>query len=460
MTNRLLLTKNMHKAARVLLLLAFPFALAGFGSTAVAAESMHASIEKYEGSKTCLECHDTLGKEVAESIHYKGRGPAPNLIGDEPGKQYGFLSGSCIPGITNAGNNWLALVPAKDAGKEGIAAGCALCHAGAGVMPAEKIEAAEYDNIDCLICHGPDYKRTVVKDSAKGNPDRYKIVPAPGVDALKSARKAQKTTAEMCLRCHTSVGGGPNFKHGTIPTVDTDVHLSMGMNCTECHTVKKHRIAGGSDLLVQDAPEIKVKCANCHTATPHKGRTDEEKEAAVALNRHAERFACPTCHVPAAARDSFMPTMIAQDWSQPKKDPLSGFFLPTTKLAEKVQPEYFWWNGTVRPDGMPVGARTAPGSLISPWKKVTYTLIVDEKSGKPINLNLATYWATGDVSAAARKGAADAGQPYIGTWKTKVENHYYSLNHQVAPKNEAYRCANCHAVKSFMDFKALKRQRL
>ncbi len=192
MPDRLLLTKQTNKTVRLPLMLAFSFALSGFGSLAVAAESMHASIEKYEGSKTCLECHETLGKEVSESIHYKGRGPAPNLVGDEPGKQYGFLSGSCIPGITNAGNNWLALVQSQDAGKEGFAAGCALCHAGSGVKPAEKIEAGEYNNIDCLICHGPDYKRTVVKDSAKGNPDGYKIVPAPGVDSLKSARRRRK----------------------------------------------------------------------------------------------------------------------------------------------------------------------------------------------------------------------------------------------------------------------------
>jgi hypothetical protein len=381
-------------------------------------------------------------------------------VGDEPGKKYGFLSGSCIPGITNAGNNWLTMVQPKDAGKEGFAAGCALCHAGSGLKPAEKIEEAEYGNIDCLICHGPDYKRTVVKDSAKGNPSGFKIVPTSDTNPLKSAQKAQKPTAEMCLRCHRTVGGGPNFKHGTIPTADSDVHFSMGMNCTECHTVKNHRIAGGSDLLVQDAPEIKVKCANCHTATPHSGKTDVEKEVAAALNRHAERFACPTCHVPAVARDGLMPTMVEQDWSQPKRDPLSGMFLPTTKLAENVKPEYFWWNRNVRANGEPVGARTAPGAVLSPWKKVTYTLVVDEKSGNPVNLNLATYWTTGDVSAAAKKGADDARQPYSGKWKTQLETHYYSVNHQVSPKNEAYRCVNCHAEKSIIDFKALKRQRL
>lgn len=434
-------------------------------TVAVAAESMHTGIEKYEGSATCLECHDTLGKEVGESLHYRGRGAQVNVVGGEPGTEYGFVAGSCIPGITAAGSNWLTQVSPKERGKEAVSTGCALCHAGTGGKPGEKSDAADSAGIDCLICHGPDYRRTVVKDSLQGNISGkeysgFKVVPAPGVDSLKSAQKAQKPTAEMCLRCHTGMGGGPNFKRGTVPTADADVHFSMGMNCTECHTTKKHKIAGGADLRVQEAPDVVVTCANCHGEAPHKGTTDKQKEEAAILNRHAEKLACPSCHVPAIARDSAMPTVVEQDWSKPQLDAKTGLYQPTTKLAAGVKPEFFWWNRFVRPNGEPVGSRISHGSKVSPWKKISYTLIADEVTGKPLNLNLSSYWTTGDVGAAARKGASEAKQTYSGKWKPLQENHYFSVNHQVAPKSEAHKCEVCHNKDGLVDFKALKRQRL
>src|SRR6266568_2670258 len=96
---------------------------------AAAAESMHTGIEKYEGSKTCLECHDTLGKEVAESLHYRASGEAQNLADSEKGKPAGMLAGTCQPGLSAAGTNWLTLIKTKEGSKEPVAAGCALCHA-------------------------------------------------------------------------------------------------------------------------------------------------------------------------------------------------------------------------------------------------------------------------------------------------------------------------------------------
>ena len=44
-----------------------------------AAVTEHASIVRYEGAKTCLACHDTAGKEVAESMHYQQQGQAKFL---------------------------------------------------------------------------------------------------------------------------------------------------------------------------------------------------------------------------------------------------------------------------------------------------------------------------------------------------------------------------------------------
>lgn len=457
--------RNQKPAPHIMLGRAALLPLLLWAATAAAAESMHTGIEKYEGSATCLECHDTLGKEVTESLHYRVSGPMGNVAGDSQGQPGGMLAGSCQPGIGAAGGNWLSLVQPKDGGKPPVAAGCALCHAGLGLKPAASPTELDHANIDCLICHGPDYRRVAVRDAKVGTISGreysgFKLVPAPGVNPLKSAQGAKKPTAEMCQRCHLNAGGGPNHRSGGVPTGDSDVHFSMGMACTECHTVKKHKIAGGSDLRVQELPEVRVACPNCHGADPHKGDTDKKKEQAAILNRHADRLACQTCHIPAIARDAAQPTLVERDWSKPQLDPDSGLYGPANKLATNVKAEYFWWNRLSRENGEPVGARTAHGAKIHPFKKTTYTLLVEESSGRLLPLSLPAYAVSGDPSQAARKGGEDAKQPFAGKWKAVQEVRYNAVNHQVAPKSEALMCDNCHNTNGVIDFKALKRQRL
>ena len=40
-------------------------------------------IEKYEGTKTCLGCHEYSGREVAESLHYQQQAQ-PKFLKDWP----------------------------------------------------------------------------------------------------------------------------------------------------------------------------------------------------------------------------------------------------------------------------------------------------------------------------------------------------------------------------------------
>jgi len=105
----------------------------------------------------------------------------------------------------------------------------------------------------------PNYRRGVVKEG-----ETLKFWGAGGVDVLKAAQSVQKPTNEMCLRCHAATGGGPNHKHGVIPTKDSDVHVAKGMHCVDCHPTQKHKIGGGSDLKAQDLWDVKVDCTNCH----------------------------------------------------------------------------------------------------------------------------------------------------------------------------------------------------
>lgn len=428
----------------------------GATRTVPAANPMHEEIVAYEGAKTCGECHDATAAEVAASLHYRVSGMLSSP------------AGLCGGANFSAGSNWIALLQPKDPSRPAQPDGCVRCHAGRGAMPGQAPEA-DAANIDCLICHAPDYARTVTKEEIRVDREikkgkkvekvtevrgvNYRLVPAPGVDQLKAARGARKPTPEMCLRCHALAGGGPNYYNGVVPTAESDLHASMDMSCTECHTTKQHKIAGGADLKAQESPESRVACDNCHTETPHKGESGE------ILNRHCERIACQTCHIPFLARDPAMPTVVERDWTTPVLDAKTGLYGPAVKLAGKVRPEYRWWNRET--GGVPEGegAARAPKDKLYPWKKTVVKLPGDAATGKPVSLNNAVYAATGDVAAAARKGAEEAGRQFSGRLQTLEETIVVSVNHQVAPKTEALNCDDCHSQHGgVMDMRKLKRR--
>lgn len=344
------------------------------------------------------------------------------------------------------GHNWIGILQPRDASKPAQPGGCVQCHPGLGAKPNPigKISEADHDNIDCLICHAPDYKRTVVKEG-----DKLRLAAAPGVDILKAARGVRKPTSEMCLRCHLAVGGGPNHKHGVTPTKASDVHAAKGMQCVDCHITRKHKVAGGADLKAQELLDVRVACENCHSAAPHKGKEGD------ALNRHTARIACQTCHIPAIARDPNFPTSVERDWTKPVLNEKTGLYGPTNRMAGNVKPEYRWWNRFMEVPPEPVGSIDDPKAKIYPWKRGDYIVISDDATGKPVYIKAGIFSVTGDPGAAAKKGAEDSGQAYSGKWKGVKESMAFSLNHQVAPKGEALKCAACHAAAGVLDFRRL-----
>lgn len=321
-----------------------------------------------------------------------------------------------------------------------------MCHPGLGKKPnpVGKITDADYQNVDCLVCHAQGYRRGVVKEG-----DELKFAAAPGVDVLKAARSVTKPTNEMCLRCHLGVGGGPNHKHGVTPTKDSDIHVAKGLQCVNCHTAKKHKIPGGSDLKAQELPEMKVDCGNCHKEPAHKGAQADY------LNLHTARIACQTCHIPAIARDPKLPTISARDWTKPVLNEQTGLYGPTNSPASNMKPEYRWWNRFMKTPPYPVGSQNDPKSRITPWKVTNYTVIADAETNHAVFIKAGVYSVTGDTGAAAKKGAEDGNQKYSGKWKGEVETMYLSVNHSVAPKTEALKCGACHSPSGVMDFKKL-----
>src|SRR5574340_525487 len=258
---------------------AMPILLAMVASATIAtAESSHANyIEHYEGTKTCLQCHQKEAESFFHSQHYQWQGEAPNIV-NARGRRLGKIN-TVNDFCTNPKANWIGLV--RNSRGEVISKGCSACHAGFGKLPSEKLTAAELENIDCLMCHASGYRRDLYPDGQGGfawKPILWQN--QAGLDSV--AKRISLPTRVMCLRCHSASGGGPNWKRGDLEyklsdaEPDYDVHMASSgrnMQCISCHAGEDHRVRGrGSDLSGTDMPSRPLGCdaRECHGSAPHK----------------------------------------------------------------------------------------------------------------------------------------------------------------------------------------------
>ncbi len=113
----------------------------------------------FEGTRTCLQCHEDEAREVHSSVHYQWKGDASETVGLD-GKPAGKLDGIndfCIyPDI-----NWIGKLTNVDGVQ--VDGGCAKCHVGLGDKPTAEATRNQLENIDCLVCHSGEYRRTVAK---------------------------------------------------------------------------------------------------------------------------------------------------------------------------------------------------------------------------------------------------------------------------------------------------------
>jgi hypothetical protein len=303
-------------------------------------------------------------------------------------------------------------------------------------------------NVDCLICHSPDYQRVPTKNED----DKFELVPAEGVDILVAAQNAQRPTREMCDRCHLRAAGGPNFKHGEWPTLpDVDVHMAGGVECVDCHATRNHQIAGGGYMIAQEATNIVVTCENCHSGEPH------GSYAAGFLNQHIDRVACQTCHIPELARDPAFPTQMSRDYSVPVYNETTGLYGPSITKESNVVPTYLWWDyPRVATPPWPVGSIDDPGAKITPWKPIKVTVPFDAVTHTPVYIKQGVYKIKGDLDAAVNAGVEASGQEYSGEWEAVTELMAFDAQHQVAPAAESLQCADCHSpAGGRLDFVAL-----
>jgi octaheme c-type cytochrome (tetrathionate reductase family) len=446
-------------------------------SDASQAQKLHADYftdNQYTDTQSCLNCHGLMGQDMLTRAHFTWQGVASNITGFESARhgKNDLLNNFCIAVPTNEGR-------------------CAECHAGYGYVD-KNFDFGDMKNVDCLVCH--DQSGTYVKGlTTGGQPDESVDL---GVVARSVAKNGGVPTIANCIGCHAKAGGGDNVKHGDLAlslvntTREFDVHMGTdgaNLDCVACHGVKKdsteklvdHGI-GGMPYHSVDEGVLKT-CVDCHgdAASVHVGTSVQP-----IINNH-QQLACQVCHIPTFARNT--PTKTEWYWAEAGDLEKGVVFDPSFDYGDNGVPIYdpkkgrFVWQSNVRPtlryfDGkwdrfiinandtftetpVPLGEPSADyntvGAMIYPFKKMignqpadlnNNTVLVPHLFGSKGGPN--PYWAKYDWNLALQDGAAYTGQTYSGAYQFVDTVMYLTVNHEVAPKEQAYgmdgACGDCH----------------
>ena len=436
----------------------------------------------YEGTESCLMCHEDEARMVLDMGHFKWQGETDRIVGVE----------GEVHGKNNLLNNFCIAVPTNE-GR------CTQCHIGYGYADAG-FDFNDPKNVDCLVCHDQSgtYKKGL---TTAGMPD-------PSVDLNTVARSialGAKPTRKNCIGCHANAGGGDNVKHGDLSTDllattrDYDVHMGTdgaNMDCVDCHAANHDPKSGevnhgNAGMSLHSVHEGEMRqCKDCHggLTVVH---ADTSAEVMFEDGWH-ERLACQVCHIPAISRA--MPTKMEWYWSDAGKDITPPIDPETGKPTYDKKKGTFVWKKNVRPRlrysngnwermlinisdkyseepiqlATPQGDYNDPNAMIYPFKvmignqpvdPVTRTVLVPHLFGMKGGPN--PYWAKYDWNLALKDGAAYTGQDYSGEYDFGETEMLLSVNHEVAPAEmalgymeEGGGCNDCHGSDA-IDWTAL-----
>jgi len=460
------------------------------------AVDFHATITNYKGAETCLGCHEGMGEEVMNTVHYKfADALAENYIYDHEGnpvdrKYTGKLFKLCGFPTALPSANWVGKLK-DDPSTPHIdtPGGCGKCHIGIGMAPytmkglTEPTAAAIGVNIDCLICHASDYQRKFYISTVDGQPELNAsgspvVFVAPRVDGEfdfssyeTAARSVGPTSAATCKRCHAKSGGGGavidgelhNFKRGEAYAASTDVHANAGMDCSDCHYSDSHKMqrAKNADLSAYDGMKSESMCITCHSEAPHDN---------MMYNMHVASVSCTACHSTTSKggvtyKDFSVTTCPSGDCSS---ESLNTYGVQMTKFPEDFAITYTWFDGTVEAPIHPRGS--AETGKIFPYKRGVFNQPKDANEN-PIPVKWGKLFVAGDMDAAISTGRA-LYESYLSSFQGDPAeyglpdvpgefDHFgetvdmFSLSHGIT-KTGALTCTDCHSAEnSVLDWDAL-----
>jgi len=419
----------------------------------------------YEGSKTCMGCHDTEIQEVHASVHYQWQGPTPYVVNmTSGGKLHGINDFCGYPDI-----NFIGQLTNLDGAV--VDGGCATCHTGMGAKPDPVATQAQLENIDCLSCHSDSYRRKVVKLS--DGSFHFEVAPEKmTVPVIQAITDIQRTpTRGACVNCHSYAGGGCNNKRGDMEeehrnpgSASFDVHMAStavggaGLTCVDCHVTQNHRIAGrGADLRPTDL-DVPVRCTNCHAERPHNNRN---------IDKHTARVDCTVCHIPEFAKVTS--TDMIRDYSKPPVlDTAKQLYDPNMERAAQVKPEIAFWNGNsvfyqfgtpaaLDPAGRvlmagPLGDINDSSAKLYAFKHHLAVLPHDPVSGRILPMKMGILFQSGNVDRAIIVGASEVGWSLPKGYDFIAAERYMGIFHEVSPASDALACNDCHNGGNRVDF--------
>lgn len=416
-----------------------------------------------EVTEACVGCHNKRHTEIMSNAHWTWDRERVREDGETvlSGKR-NVINNFCI--ATNT-NTWK----------------CTSCHIGYGYKDNE-FDFSDYTKVDCMVCHdltGAYEKEPLGSGFPADEIQAYsdKVYFPPNYNYI--AANVGSPEVENCGKCHFFGGGGDNVKHGDLssdlyhPDKKMDVHMDIGedgngMDCVDCHKTENHEMLGKLYSL-SSSDEGRLMCTECHEGAVHQNNT---------LNRHSNKIACQTCHIPEYAKG--VPTKMVWDWSTTGRVNEDGSFITehdslgnvtyktpkgSFEWGTHVTPDYVWFNGT--------GENTVYGDII---QDTTQILKINKLNGSyddpkaqivpvkihrgkqifdPVNKMLivphvyghdSTAYKVGlDWDIAAKIGMKEAGLPYSGKYSFIETEMYWPLNHMVSPNEDALKCIDCHS---------------
>lgn len=423
-------------------------------------------------TKACIECHEKEATDFMKTTHWNWKGTPNHVAGLENSKkEYGKF---------NMINNFCTTVfNGKDAKPM---ESCGKCHAGYGWTSAN-FDFKDKTRVDCLVCHAKagNYERAAV-----GCDINMTAIQRGSMDLTKAAQSVGKPGLVNCGYCHFYGGGGDAVKAPGLDTTllkatkEQDVHMAspekggLGFTCQDCHrTNNDHKIAGASSMMAHY--DSRVSCEDCHT-DPHAKATSKG-----ILDRHAAAVACQTCHIPAISRgqatktgwfwEDVGRTDLEEDYDDEFDRETFAKRKGTFQYAQNIKPTYAWYNGKmerymigdkIKDASKPVNIMKPHGDIKDKTAKIyPYKLHHGSQPMDSVNKYLSTFqqyqslWSHYDWDKALKDGGQDLGLPYSGKYQFVKTVAYIAAPHEVAPKEKALKCGDCHNKGTQMDWKAL-----
>jgi len=428
----------------------------------------------YTGYSMCRSCHAQQSTDMFNSVHYQWRGPAATTTG--PATQ-----GKFSPTVDNstAMNAYCVNI----LGNWNTYSGCSGCHVGLGVVPTATSSSAQLDNIDCLICHNKDYKRTRPITGGLYTPNTAAMT----ITMDQAVQNVTKPTRANCLQCHAKGGGGDNVKRGDMAlaqgaTTDAtfDVHMATtrgNLACQACHATTSHKMAGrGTDLRPKEASAV----IGCSTTACHPTKAGlTSGHTTVDVNHHTGRVSCQACHIKTYAKNASDTaatemTETHRTWKTPEFNATLNRYEPTMTFAGNLTPVYAFWNGTSwgsnlldtpvldaatgayklsRPNG---AINDAVGTKLYPFKYKTSESPLNTGRNKLIAVDTSIYFTSNNVDGAINQGMVNMGYAAGEAYSWVKTDEYQLITHEVATATgNVLACADCHGSTTRINLPAM-----